>query len=70
MTASACSKMALDTSVTSARVGVGWVIMDSSMCVATMQPAPQPVAVADDAALDDGQFLDADFSAQVAAATR
>ncbi len=36
ITASACSKAAFATSVTSARVGMGFEIMDSSMWVATM----------------------------------
>ena len=40
MMASVSSKMALETSVTSARVGIGASIMLSSMCVATMTGRP------------------------------
>ena len=40
MIASACSKTAFATSVTSARVGTGFTIMLSSMCVATMTGLP------------------------------
>ena len=41
MTASACSKTAFATSVISARVGIGLVIIDSSMCVATTTGLPK-----------------------------
>ena len=40
MMASACSKTAFATSVISARVGTGFVIIDSSMCVATITGTP------------------------------
>ena len=45
ITASAPSKMAVATSVASARVGVGALIMLSSICVATMTGLPQRCAV-------------------------
>ena len=41
MIASTCSNTALATSVTSARVGIGALIMLSSMCVATMTGLPK-----------------------------
>ncbi len=40
ITQSARSCTALATSVISARVGMGWVIIDSSMCVAMMTDLP------------------------------
>ena len=67
MMASACSKTALATSVTSARVGMGDSIMLSSMCVATMTGLADAQADFDDAALDDGQFFVGNFDAQIAA---
>src|SRR3989475_1536729 len=40
MSASAPSKIAVETSETSARVGRRWVTIDSSICVATMTGTP------------------------------
>ncbi len=67
MIASASSKTALATSVTSARVGMGDSIMLSSMCVATMTGRPTRRAHFHDAPLHDGQFFVRDFNAQITA---
>ena len=45
MTASVPSKIALATSVISARVGSGFSIMDSSICVAVMMNLPAMLAL-------------------------
>ena len=67
MTASVPSKMALATSVASARVGRGFSIIDSSICVAVMTGLPPRGGAADDVLLDDGNFFGGHFDAEIAA---
>ena len=66
MIASACSNTAFATSVTSARVGIGFEIIDSSMCVATMTGAVHAHALLHDPPLDDRQLLHRALDPQVA----
>ena len=66
MIASACSKTALATSVISARVGNGFVIIDSSIWVATMTGLPSE-GNSSRFALDDRQLLHRAFDSQIAA---
>ena len=67
ITASAPSKIAVATSETSARVGTGEVIMDSSICVATTTglPAARPARVI--CFCTPGHFLQRHLDAEIAA---
>ena len=67
MIASAPSNTAVATSETSARVGTGVVIIDSSICVATTTGLPTPARHARDALLQAGHALERHFHAEVAA---
>ena len=61
------SNTALATSLTSARVGAGASIIDSSICVAVMTGTPDLDAVADDVLLQVGHVLQRAVDAEVAA---
>ena len=67
ITASAPSKIAVATSETSARVGTGEVIIDSSICVATTTGLPARAADARHLLLHAGHFFQRHFDAEVAA---
>ena len=67
MMASAPSKTAMETSDTSARVGTGAVIIDSSIWVATTTGLPARRGGADDLLLHAGHRLERHFDAEVAA---
>ncbi len=67
MTASAPSRTALATSEVSARVGTGLVIIDSSICVATMTGFAMRRASLDGALLHDRHGLQRQLDAEVAA---
>ena len=66
-TASARSKIALATSLASARVGRGAVVIESSICVATTTGLPAAARLGDDAALQDGHLLRRRLDAEIAA---
>ena len=61
------SRIALATSVASARVGSRLVVMDSSIWVAVMTGLPDAVGLGDQLLLDHGDFLDRNLHAEVAA---
>ena len=67
MTASAPSKIAVATSETSARVGTGLVIIDSSICVATIDRLAGAAAGARHLLLHAGDFLQRHLDAEIAA---
>ena len=67
MTASVPSKMALATSLASARVGRGFSIIDSSICVAVMTGLRQAGGAANDVLLNDRNFFGRHFDAEIAA---
>ncbi len=67
ITASVPSKTALATSLTSARVGDGAVIIDSSICVAVITGTPSFDAVTQDALLEVRDVLDRAVDAEVPA---
>ena len=67
ITASVPSRMALATSVASARVGMRLVTIDSSICVAVMTGLPGEVRPRDQGLLGDGDALDGHLDAEVAA---
>ena len=61
------SKIALATSLTSARVGVGLRCIESSICVAVITGLPFMTVVADDLLLDDRHLLQRQLHAEIAA---
>ena len=67
MTESLPSKIALATSLASARVGRGFSIIDSSICVAVMTGLRHCGGAADDMLLNDRNFFRRHFHAQIAA---
>ena len=67
MTASVPSKSALATSLASARVGRGFSIIDSSICVAVMTGRAVQVGELDDALLRERHLLEGQLDAEIAA---
>ena len=67
ITASVPSRIALATSVTSARVGREEATIESSICVAVIDRAGQRAGERDDLLLDDRHLLDRQLDAEVAA---
>ena len=67
ITASVPSRIALATSLASARVGRGCSIIDSSICVAVITGRPMRLRERDDLLLRDRHFLERQLDAEVAA---
>ena len=67
MMASAPSNTAVATSETSARVGTGAVIIDSSICVATTTGLPSAARRTGDLLLHAGHLLERHLDAEIAA---